>query len=73
MIYFWNRRKDFAQTIDLVKYSRFDMIYTWIYSPRPNTKAYKTLKDDISKEEKHKRWEILNNLLYDISSENNQK
>jgi len=65
--------EDFAQTVDLVKYSRFDMIYTGIYSPRPNTKAYKTLKDNISKEEKHKRWETLNNLLYDISLENNKK
>jgi len=64
---------DFAQTIDLVKYARFDMIYTWIYSPRPNTKAYKTLKDNIPYSEKHKRWEILNNLLYDISLENNKK
>jgi len=65
--------EDFKETIDIVKYSKFDMIYTWIYSPRPNTKAYKTLEDNISKEEKHKRWETLNNLLYEISLENNKK
>lgn len=65
--------EDFQQTLELVKYSRFDMIYTWIYSPRPNTRAYKTLKDDVPKKEKQRRWEQINNLLYKISLENNKK
>jgi len=65
--------EDFNKSVELVKYSNFDMIYTGIYSPRPNTKAYKSLKDNISKEEKHKRWEILNNLLHDMSLKNNKK
>ena len=65
--------EEFQESVNLVNYSKFDMIYTWIYSPRPNTKAYKNLEDDVSKEEKHKRWEILNNLLAEISLENNEK
>jgi len=64
---------DFTKTLDIVNYWKFDMIYTWIYSPRPNTKAYKTLEDNISKKEKHKRWEILNNLLSQISLKNNKQ
>jgi tRNA-2-methylthio-N6-dimethylallyladenosine synthase len=27
--------EDFQQTLDLVKYGKFDMIYIGIYSPRP--------------------------------------
>jgi len=65
--------EDFQQTIDLIKYCRFDMIYTWIYSPRPNTSAYKNLKDNIPRHVKKQRWSILNNLLYEISLENNKK
>ena len=65
--------KDFQQTIDLVKYAKFDMIYTWIYSPRPNTLAYKTLKDNVDKKTKQERWQKINNLLYKISEENNKK
>jgi len=49
------------------------MIYVGIYSPRPNTLAYKNLEDNINKEIKQKRWEKVNNLLYKISEQNNKK
>lgn len=65
--------KDFEDSLKITEYAKFDMIYIWIYSPRPNTKAYKNLKDDISKKDKQQRWNQLNNLLYKISSENNNK
>jgi len=65
--------EDFQQTLDLVEYSRFDMIYTGIYSPRPNTLAYKTLKDNVDRKTKQTRWEQINNLLYKISEKNNKK
>jgi tRNA A37 methylthiotransferase MiaB len=49
------------------------MIYTGIYSPRPNTLAYKTFKDNVDKKTKQQRRKILNELLYKISEENNKK
>lgn len=65
--------EDFKQSVELAKYSRFDMIYVWIYSPRPNTKAYKELKDNIPRETKKQRRAKLNDILYNISLENNKK
>jgi len=74
IVWFSNEtEEDFQETLKLVEYWRFDMIYTWIYSPRPNTTAYKNLPDNIPKQEKQRRWEKINNLLYKISEENNQK
>ena len=74
IVWFSNEtEEDFQQTLDLIKYSKFDMIYVGIYSPRPNTLAYKNLEDNINKEIKQKRWEKVNNLLYKISEQNNKK
>jgi len=65
--------KDFQQSLDLVKYWKFDMIYVGVYSPRPNTLAWKTLQDNVPRKIKQARWKKLNDLLYKISYENNQK
>ncbi len=65
--------KDFQDTLELVKYSKFDMIYIWIYSPRPGTYAYKNHPDNIDRKTKRNRRNQLNNLLKTISLENNQK
>lgn len=65
--------EDFQQTLDLVEYARFDMIYIGIYSVRPGTYAARKYEDNISKEVKHDRWNRLNELLKKISIENNQK
>jgi len=65
--------KDFQQTLDLVRYGKFDMVYIWIYSPRPWTQAHKNIPDNIPYEIKHKRRDELNNLLNQISIDNNQK
>ena len=74
IVWFSNEtEEDFQQTLDLVKFWRFDMIYTWIYSPRPNTIAWKKYEDNVPKQIKQKRWEQVNNLLYKISEENNKK
>lgn len=65
--------EDFQSTLDLVTYGRFDMIYIGIYSPRPGTFAAKNIPDDIPYIVKHQRRSKLNELLKQISQENNKK
>lgn len=65
--------QDFQKTINLVKYGNFDMIYMGIYSNRPGTYADKNIKDNIDSKIKHQRREKLNNILNNISEENNNK
>lgn len=54
--------KEFADTTDVVKKAKFEMIFIGQYSPRPGTKSAKLL-DEISKEEKKKRDRIITDLL----------
>ena len=65
--------EDFQQTLSLVEYARFDMIYIGIYSVRPGTYASRKYEDNILKEVKHDRRHRLNELLKKISAENNTK
>lgn len=69
----WETDEDFQETLNIVKYAKFDMIYMWIYSTRPWTIAERKYPDDIPYKVKHKRRTELNNLLKKISLENNQK
>lgn len=64
---------DFQETLSLVEYWNFDMIYIGIYSPRPWTYANQNIPDNIPYKIKHKRWQKLNELLNKISLSNNQK
>jgi len=50
--------KDFAQTMQLIETVGFDNSYSFMYSPRPKTKASK-LNDNVSLEIKKKRLSIL--------------
>ena len=65
--------EDFQQTLDLVRYGNFDMIYIGIYSPRPGTLAAKSYPDDIPRKIKRDRRNRLNDLLTDISLKNNKR
>lgn len=65
--------EDFQQTLDLINYGNFDMIYIGIYSSRPGTLAAKNYPDNISRTVKWDRWRRLNELLKDISRTNNEK
>ena len=65
--------EDFQQTLELIKYGNFDMIYIGIYSPRPGTFAEKTYPDTISATIKHDRRNRLNELLKKQSEKNNKK
>lgn len=63
--------EDFQQTLDLVEYAKFDMIYIGKYSTRPGTYAARRYEDDVPQEIKDERRDRLNALLRKISSDNN--
>jgi tRNA-2-methylthio-N6-dimethylallyladenosine synthase len=51
-------QRDFQDTLDLLRHIQFDSVYMFIYSPREGTTAY-DLDDDVSHEEKHRRFRKL--------------
>jgi tRNA-2-methylthio-N6-dimethylallyladenosine synthase len=64
---------DFNETIELMKWARYDLAYMFKYSERPGTYAYKNMKDNIPESVKQKRLEQMIELQNQISLENNQK
>lgn len=64
--------EDFQETIDLVRYAKFDLIYMGIYSPRPWTIAARKFEDDVPAAIKKERRHRLNEVLKEVSAENNQ-
>ena len=46
---------DFDETLSLTRDARFHNIFSFKYSPRPNTLAHKRLADDVPEEEKTRR------------------
>ena len=65
-------RADFLQTLDMVKKIRFNRAYTFIYSSREGTRAFK-MNDRISLKEKKKWFKELIEVQQDISFEENKK
>jgi len=64
--------KDFLETLDLVKYCKYDNAFTFIYSKRENTAACR-LEDKIPLKEKENRLYQLNSIVNDYFLKNNQK
>ncbi|WP_461632668.1 tRNA (N6-isopentenyl adenosine(37)-C2)-methylthiotransferase MiaB [Labilibaculum euxinus] len=64
--------EDFNQTIELMKWAKFDLAYMFKYSERPGTFAYKNLEDNVPEEVKQRRLEEMIALQNQISLENNQ-
>lgn len=64
-------KEDFQKTLNLMKKVRFDNLFSFMYSPRPGTKAAK-LPDDVSLEIKKERLEILQTLQKEITLEKNK-
>jgi tRNA-2-methylthio-N6-dimethylallyladenosine synthase len=60
---------DFALTIDLVRRSQFQAIYSFKYSARPNTLARLRLPDDVTEADKTSRIVELQALQRDIQAE----
>ena len=61
--------KDFQDTLDVVEYSKFDLVYMFKFSPRPGTLAYDMKEEFISNDVINKRFLRLKELQTDISEE----
>ena len=57
---------DFKKTMELINEVKFDESFSFIYSPRPNTTA-SDMADDVTKDEKKKRLNILQDRLNQLS------
>lgn len=55
-------KEQFENTVKICKKIGFTQVFIGQYSPRPGTVSAKMI-DDISKEEKKRRWDILNKLI----------
>ena len=64
--------EDFADTLEVVNELKYDLAYTFIYSPREGTPA-SIMKDDISLDTKKERLATLNELINKYALLNNQK
>jgi len=64
--------EDFAETISLYKECDFDISYTAKYSNRSGTLADKLFPDNVTQDEKKKRWFELQHLMEDIVLRKNQ-
>lgn len=58
--------QDFDQTMDLVRQAEFSFIYSFKYSPRPNTLAQKRMPDDVLESTKTRRIMALQALQAEI-------
>jgi len=63
--------RDFQRTLALIEAVRFDVLYSFKYSPRPGTVAA-ALADDVALPEKRARLSILQSLQKRITLENNK-
>jgi tRNA-2-methylthio-N6-dimethylallyladenosine synthase len=66
-------KKQFADTISLYKKCDFDMSYNAMYSPRTGTAAFRAFTDDVSREEKRRRWLVLQKLMEKNALRKNKK
>jgi tRNA-2-methylthio-N6-dimethylallyladenosine synthase len=57
---------DFEETLDLVRRARFHSMFSFKYSPRPNTLAIKRMPDDVPEGEKTRRIVALQDLQREI-------
>jgi tRNA-2-methylthio-N6-dimethylallyladenosine synthase len=61
--------EDFDETLSLTAAVRYHSMFSFKYSPRPNTLALKRLKDDVTEEEKTRRIVELQALQKDVQGE----
>jgi tRNA-2-methylthio-N6-dimethylallyladenosine synthase len=61
--------EDFEQTLSLTEATRYHSMFSFKYSPRPNTLALKRMADDVSEEEKTRRIVALQSLQKRIQGE----
>lgn len=56
-------KSQFENTVKLAKEMDWAVAYIGMYSPRPGTASFQNFPDDISREEKSRRFHILDNLI----------
>jgi tRNA-2-methylthio-N6-dimethylallyladenosine synthase len=61
--------EDFEATLDVVRQVRYHAVFSFKYSPRPNTLANKRMADDVSEGEKTRRIVTLQSLQRDLQLE----
>src|SRR3989339_1762861 len=64
-------KKQFQNTVELYKKADFDISYHAMYSPRVGTVAAK-MKDNVSRQEKKRRWNVLQKLMEKNTFKKNQ-
>jgi tRNA-2-methylthio-N6-dimethylallyladenosine synthase len=67
------RPEDFEQTLSLTEAVRYHSMFSFKYSPRPNTLAIKRMPDDVTEEEKTRRIVALQALQREIQAELHQQ
>ncbi|WP_282126451.1 tRNA (N6-isopentenyl adenosine(37)-C2)-methylthiotransferase MiaB [Marinifilum flexuosum] len=65
--------EDFKQTLDLMKWAKYDLAFMFKYSERPGTFAYKNLEDNIPEDVKSERLTQMIELQNKLSLESNKK
>ncbi len=63
----------FEKTVELYKAVDFDISYTAKYSVRSGTAAWRAFEDDVTNEEKKRRWEVIQTLMEERVFEKNQR
>jgi tRNA-2-methylthio-N6-dimethylallyladenosine synthase len=64
--------EQFEETVSLYKDVDFDISYTAQYSPRSGTLGVKLYSDDVSREEKRRRWDVLQGVMEETAKRKNQ-
>lgn len=64
--------EQFDETVSLYTECDFDISYTAQYSPRSGTLGVKLFTDDVSKEEKRRRWDVLQKLMEETALRKNR-
>lgn len=64
--------EQFDETVSLYEACDFDIAYTAQYSPRSGTLGVKLFQDDVSREEKRRCWDVLQELMERTAKRKNQ-
>lgn len=64
--------EQFEDTVSAYNICQFDISYHAKYSTRSGTLAEKIYKDDVSREEKRRRWQVLQDMMVNITCEKNK-
>jgi tRNA-2-methylthio-N6-dimethylallyladenosine synthase len=65
--------QQFMDTVDVIKQVEYDVVHVAMYSPRKGTVAYKKYTDNISQDEKKRRFNELESIQESIAIKNNNK